>query len=114
MATVTLNYAIAAGVHPLPSLVTKVQGVNLFRGELDMLGMTVSSDDTAISGSEVVRTIVLATTPEGDVNFPSIEALTYATKKLYAQSLALGVPATVVAADPVVAGAPTAESLVVS
>lgn len=103
MATVTLDYSIAAGIHPLPSLVTKVAGVNLFRGELDLIGMIAQSDDTTIDGSEVKRTIVLATTAEGDVNFPTAEALGYATKKLYAQSLALQVPATVVAAEPVVA-----------
>lgn len=102
MATVTLEYAISAGVHPLASLVTKVAGVPLFRGELDLIGMTVSSDDTVINGSEVKRTIVLETTDEGDENFPTAEALTYATKGLYGQSLALCVPAQVTEEAPVV------------
>lgn len=103
MATVTLDYSIAAGNHPLPSLVTKVAGVNLFRGELNMIGMVVQSDDTVIDGSEVKRTIVLETTAEGDANFPTEAALKYATRSLYRQSLALLVPATVTEAEPVVA-----------
>lgn len=103
MATVTLEYSISAGVHPLPSLVTKVAGVQLFRGELDLIGMFVQSDDTAIDGSEVKRTIVLETTAAGDENFPTEASLAYATKKLYAQSLALCTPAKVLASEPVVA-----------
>jgi hypothetical protein len=113
MATVTLEYSIAAGVHPLASLLTKVQSMGLSRGELDLLGLTVQSDDSSIVGSEVVRTIVLATTAAGDENFPTSESLTYATKNLYTQTLALCVPAQVIASDPVVEGAPSAESFVV-
>jgi hypothetical protein len=103
VATVTLSYQISAGVHPLVSLQTKVAGVPLLRGELDLIGMFLSSDDTTIDGSEINRTVVLETTAEGDTNFPDETALSFATKLLYRQTLALGVPATVVAADPVVA-----------
>lgn len=103
MATVTLEYSVSAGNHPLSSLLTKVQGVQLSRGELDLIGMTTQSDVSAISGSEVVRTVVLETTDAGDEDFPTEAALTYATKNFYTQSLALGVPAQVLASAPVVA-----------
>lgn len=100
MSTVTLVYRVQADNHPLPSLATKVAGVNLFRGELDHMGMFVVSDTTAVDGSEVTRTIVLGTTAAGDEMWPSAAALAYPTVGLYTQALAMSIPAKVLADAP--------------
>lgn len=103
MAMITLAYTVPQGLRPLPSLNAQVAAVSLFKGELSMIGATVFSDATVSGVGQVVRTIVLQTTADGDVRFPTAAAKRFATRNLYRASLELGTPAQVVsAAEPVV------------
>lgn len=103
MAMITLAYTVPQGLRPLASLNAQVAAVDVFHGELDMIGATVFSDATVSGVGQVVRTIVLQTTAEGDARFPTSDAKKFATRSLYGASLGLGIPArTVASAEPVV------------
>jgi hypothetical protein len=103
MAQVTLEYTAPAGVQAASSIAAKLGAVPIYRGELDMLGLVRVSDESEVVAGEAVRTIVLETTSDGDTLWPTDEALANATRNLYTQSLAYGLPGRVSAAEPVVA-----------
>ena len=103
MSLITLDYRVEAGALPDSALAVKVAAVKLFMGELEMLGMTVFSDATVVESPGIVkRTIVLATTSQGEERFPSVEAKKAATRNLYGLTLGAKTPGAFSAAEPVV------------
>lgn len=103
MATVTLRYDVNVGRQNLGLMVAKVAAVPLLAdGTLDILGMSVTSDVSAVSGSVVRRTIALFVQTAGLARFPTDASKIYATKKLCKSELALKLAASVQAATPVV------------
>jgi len=83
-------------------MAAKVAAVQLFEGELDLLGYNVVSDVTLLEGSDVVRRITLETTPESDSRFPSSASQVYSTRNLYTLALANKTPARFQADSPVI------------
>lgn len=102
MATVTLQYDVDAGNAPGSVMLAKVSAVDLFRGELDLLGMSLNSDNTIAVGSTIRRTIVLNVDAQGQSLFPTDAAKKDATRNLYRSALNLGAAVRVTAAEPVV------------
>jgi hypothetical protein len=109
MATVTLVYDIRVGLARASSLLAHASSIVLNTGELDLLGMSIVSDDTVVvTDAEcdetpfLRRTIVLATNAQGDQLFPSADAIQDATRVLWRARLNLLVPGVVTAAEPVV------------
>jgi hypothetical protein len=103
MAMITLAYTVPQGLRPLASLNAQIAAVDVFHGELDLIGATVFSDATVSGVGQVVRTIVLQTTADGDARFPTSVAKRFATRGLYGASIALGTPSrTIASAEPVV------------
>jgi hypothetical protein len=82
--------------------VTKMGAVQLFEGELELLGMDVIADVTVPGPTVVQRLIVLLTTPEGDIRFPTDDAKKFATRGLYRQALGMKLPGRINAAEPIV------------
>lgn len=101
--TVTLAYDVDPGPIPPASFVGQVAAVVLDQGEQSFLGLTPNSDNTAVNGALVTRTVVLNVGSEANINFPSTAALQAATKNLYTERLSMMLPSVVDAADPVVA-----------
>lgn len=104
MATITLDYLVEPGLMGLgASAVTKVQNAAMIAsGELDILGMSVSSDVASVVGSQIRRRVVLATNALGDELYPTPQALIDATTNFWTKSLSSSIPATVSAATPVI------------
>jgi hypothetical protein len=102
MATVTLSYHVSLGLQLAANLLAKVQAIVLNTGELDLLGMTVASDTSAVEDCDIVRTVVLETNAQGDELFPSDDALQDATRQLWRSRLNLLIPGIVTADEPVV------------
>jgi hypothetical protein len=109
MATVTLVYAIRLGLARASSLLARVSDIVLNTGELELLGMDVVSDTTAVvtdpdcaEPAFLQRTIVLETNAQGDALFPSADAIQDATRQLWRSRLNILVPGIVTAAEPVV------------
>jgi hypothetical protein len=109
MVMVTLRYSVSLGLQAAANLLAKVQSVVLNTGELDLLGMTVSSDVSAVVTDPdcdplpfIQRTVVLETNAQGDELFPTADALMDATRQLWRSRLNLLVPGIVTADEPVV------------
>lgn len=104
MATITLEYTVDPPQNlPFTKVAAKLSAVDVFLGELDLLGYVLQSDNTVGSPAEIKRTVVLMTTPVSDARFPTDEARIYSTRSLYKGTLGLQLPGRVEAADPVVA-----------
>jgi hypothetical protein len=99
---VTLSYHVSVGLQLAANLLAKVQAIVLNTGELDLLGMSIVSDVTAVEDCDIVRTVVLETNAQGDELFPSVDALQDATRQLWRSRLNLLVPGIVTADEPVV------------
>lgn len=106
MATVTLRYLVRVGLQRAEALLSRVSAVVLNTGELDLLGMTITSDTTVLvadTNCEVLaRTVVLETTAQGDALFPTPDMLQDATRSLWRARLNLLIPGIVTAEEPVV------------
>lgn len=102
MATITLDYFIASSTVPLSRLLARATLAQLFKGELDLLGYTLTSYAAVITGGRVRARVILATNATSDSRFPTNASRMYSTKNLYRASLANQVPAFVTAADPVI------------
>lgn len=103
MATITLDYFVSSASNISDAkLRDKVEAVDLFSGELDLLNMSVFADLTALSPGGVLRSVVLLTDAVSDELFPNDADKIAATKNLYRQTLAYGIPSKVEAADPIV------------
>lgn len=101
MATVVLSYTVNAVPNmSTASLATRLAALDLFHGELEMLGMGVQSDITAALPAGATRTITLEVFPAGEVRFPTDEEKIYATIDLYRQSIGGQLPGEVIAALP--------------
>lgn len=100
--SIQLDYHISIGVQNPSAMETRVAGVPIFQGELDLLQMSVVSDTTTTeSGSPVTikRSVVVT---GGDALFPTNTDKIAALRGFYTGSLALGVPAMVTADEPIV------------
>ncbi len=102
MAQITLVYRADVGLQVPANYVAKVQAIEL-SAELEPLSMTKTSDVTVLDGSSVKRTVVLQTTPEADVMYPSTDLKKAVTRDLWTEVIASRIPARVVADEPVVA-----------
>lgn len=104
MATITLDYFVEPGLMPLAAAgVAKVQNALMNQsGELDLLGMSISSDVASVVGTQIRRRVVLATNADGDARFPTSQDLIDATTNLWTSTLSKSIPGVVSAAAPVV------------
>ncbi len=102
MATVTLSYRVSVGLQSAANLLAKVDAIVLNTGELDLLGMTIVSDESIVTDCFIERTVVLETNAQGDALFPTADALQDATRQLWRSRLNLLVPGIVAADEPVV------------
>jgi hypothetical protein len=104
MHTIVLGYSVSLGLQSAtPARVAAVGAAPIFDGELDMLGMQVTSDVSSAFGTAAVRRIItLQTTPDGDARFPTPQSCAYATQNLYKDSLSAKVKALVLADAPFV------------
>lgn len=103
MATITLDYRIERPDNISGAVLSGiVAAADLFRGELDLLNMSVLADLTFLTPDEVVREIILFVLPAGENLFPNDADKIAATNNLYRQALAQLVPAKVTADAPIV------------
>lgn len=102
MATITLDYFITSTSVPIARLQARALLANLFKGELDLLGFSLTSYTPSIVAGAVRARVILATTPTSDERFPTTASQIYATKNLYRAALANQIPALVTSIDPVV------------
>jgi len=101
-ATVTLVYRAKPGLVPLAAFVTLFGAVPFDQGELDILGMSISTDVTVAGTNEAVRTIALTVLPFGESLYPTPDDKKSATRGIYCQTLSARTPALIAADEPVV------------
>lgn len=102
MFTVTLDYIAPPGLQPLAVFLARVTAVDVFDGELELLGFDLVSSTTTILGSVVRRRIVLQTNAQGDAMYPTAADVIDVTRGLYTQALGVRTPALFAAAVPTV------------
>lgn len=103
MALITLRYEIKTGMQNPAAMIPIVNGVPIFFGELELIGMTaVSRNTTVLDAKTVTHTVVLQTTAEGDERFPTDEGKKSATRSLYKSTLELRLATQIVAQEPVI------------
>ncbi len=106
--TVVLDHVFDLGPQNPASYVAKVQAIDVYelpppgQGILDILGMTIVSDVTAVFGGALKRTITLQTTAVGDQLYPTADAVKNATRNIFRDALGQRTPALVLALEPVV------------
>jgi hypothetical protein len=103
VSTITLVYDVNVGVQSPAAMVALVAAIALPRGELDLIGASITGDVTAVNGALVRRTVTLTTNAQGNANFPTDAEKIAATRDLYRGQLEIGFPGQVTAAVPVVA-----------
>lgn len=106
--TVVLDHIFTVGLKDPATLVAKVAAIDVYEkpppghGVLDILGMTIVSDVTAVVVGSLRRTITLRTTAQGDSFYPTADAIKNATRNIFRDALSLRTPAVVTALEPVV------------
>lgn len=104
MATITLAYNIFIGLQSAEAMTAKIQALPIFRGELDMIGaVPVSRTTEVVAPSQLQHKVVIQTTADGDLRFPTDAIKKSTTKDLYRSTLQLLIPARVESIEPVIA-----------
>lgn len=103
MVLITLNYDVQTGLKRASQMIAEVAALDVDRGELDLLQMTVVGDITSEIGSNLLRrSITLETSAAADQSFPTDEAKASATAQLFKGALELLTPGLVTAHAPLV------------
>jgi hypothetical protein len=102
MATITLDYFIIPTSVPVARLLARAALADLFQGELDLLGFSLTSYATSIVAGAVRARVILATNAVSDSRFPTNASRTYATRNLYRARLANEIPAAIQAFPPAI------------
>lgn len=102
MAAITLDYFIFPNAVPVARLLARATLADLFKGELDLLGYSLTSYAVSIVLGTVRARVILATNAVSDSRFPTNASRIYSTNNLYRAELANQVPAPVTAFPPVI------------
>lgn len=106
MSLITLAYSIPVGVQRVQDQLARVAAIDLTRGELDLLQMSVFDDTTSfqgVAGSGLLRrAVTLEPSAQGEIAFPTDQSKVDATVGLYGGQLDLNVPSNVVRVAPLV------------